>query len=273
VEIDYSNEENWIAATLSGCPTMLREVQSGDIHLATAITLGLAPPGADADEYAGERKRAKTFTHGSNYGISAYGISRKLKVPIRRAAGLLGTYDREHSVFRTWQQALVRHAYSTRRITAPMGWSMYVNSAVTRRTLLNWPCQVIGGEILRAAVVMLVARGFTICATAHDSVYFLMPLDGLADQITLASEVMASATLPFTGGYPIPTKVLVVRPGERLLDTETRPMWERILTLAGIAKEAKTDAKENCEVFRPWNTTVPPVKPRPSYKRVSYESP
>jgi hypothetical protein len=74
--------------------------------------------------------------------------------------------------------ALIHNAYSTRRITAPMGWSMHVTSTVSRRTLMNWIMQASGSEILWAAVVVLVRHGFTICATAHDSIYFLMPLDG-----------------------------------------------------------------------------------------------
>jgi hypothetical protein len=232
VEIDFSGEENWIAATCSGCPTMLHEVSSGDIHMATAINMGLAPAGATAESHPAERNRAKPISHGANYGISHIGISKRLGVPEREGHRLLRAYDREHPVFRAWQQALIRHAYSTRRIAAPMGWSMHVTSKVTRRTLMNWLMQSSGSEILWAAVSVLVRHGFTICATAHDSVYFLMPLDGLAEQIALARELMSSVTLPFTGGYPIPTKPKVVLPGERLLDRETGPVWDRLIGLA-----------------------------------------
>jgi hypothetical protein len=81
-------------------------------------------------------------------------------------------------------------------------------------------------------VSVLVRHGFTICATAHDSIYFLMPLEGLTERVVLARELMSSVTLPFTHGYPIPTKATVVLPGERLLDAETRPVWNRLVGLA-----------------------------------------
>jgi hypothetical protein len=241
VEVDLSGEENWIAAARSGCPTMLREVNSGDIHMATAISLLWAPADATADSHPVERNRAKPITHGANYGITPIGISKRLGISPREAARMLRDYDRAHPVFRAWQQSIVHHAYSTRRITAPLGWSMNVHSKVARRTLMNWMMQSTGSEILWAAVVVLVRHGFTICATAHDSIYFLMPLEGLEEQIALARELMSSVTLPFTGGYRIPTKRKVVLPGERLLDRETGPVWDQLIGLARgriSAKEA-----------------------------------
>jgi DNA polymerase I-like protein with 3'-5' exonuclease and polymerase domains len=237
VEIDYSSEENWVAATRSGCPAMLHEVGSGDIHMATAISVKLAPVGATADSHPAERNQAKPLTHGTNYGISPVGIAKRLGIPVLQARRLLRAYDEAHPVFRQWQQSLVHHAYSTRRITAPMGWSMHVNSKVSRRTLMNWMMQSCGSEILWCAVTMLVRHGFTICATAHDSIYFLMPLDGLAERVALAREIMTSVTLPFTYGHPIPTKTKIVLPGERLLDAETRPVWDRLI---GLARGQKT---------------------------------
>jgi hypothetical protein len=232
VEIDYSNEELWIAATQSGCPTLLREVASSDVHMTTALNVGLiAESDDDAKKQAG-RERIKPFTHGNNYGISVWGVSKQLGIPKGRAAMLLRAFDAAHPVFRAWQRARVQHAYSTRRITAPMGWSMHVDSGVSQRTLLNWPMQTIGGEILRAAVVMLAAHGFAIGATAHDSVCLLVPLDDLEPRVALARRIMSSVTLPFTDDHAIPTKVKIVRPGERLLSPETRPLWEALMALA-----------------------------------------
>jgi hypothetical protein len=237
VEIDYSGQENVIAAGRSGDPRMRYEVASGDIHLATAISLGLAPPGATAELYVAERNRAKPFSHGANYGISAYGVASKLGISLHAARALLRRYDQAHPVFRAWQRDTVDHAYLTHRITAPMGWSMYVDLSTSRRTLLNWVMQACGAEMLRASVVLLIREGFVICATAHDSILFLMPLDGLAERVALAQEVMERVSLTFTCGLVVPTKVKIVRPGERLLDNETRPMWERIMGLLGVREE------------------------------------
>jgi hypothetical protein len=238
VEIDYASQENIVAAGRSGCTTMRREVASCDIHMATAINIGLAPPGPTAESHPAERNRAKPVTHGTNYGITAHGIARQLGIPLREAQTMLRRYDETHPVFRAWQQDVVHRAYLEHRITAPMGWSMYVDLQTPHRTLLNWIMQSSGAEMLRAAVVLLVRAGFTIAATAHDSILFLMPQDGLAERVALACEGMERVSLTFTDGLVVPTKVKIVRPGERLLDRETRPMWERITALAGIREMA-----------------------------------
>jgi hypothetical protein len=245
VEIDYSNEELWIAATQSGCPTLLREVASSDVHMTTALNVGLIAESDDEARKQAGRERIKPFTHGNNYGISAWGVSKQLGIPIRRAVMLLRAFDTTHPTFRAWQRTRVQHAYSTRRITAPMGWSMHVDSGVSRRTLLNWPMQTIGGEILRAAVVMLAAHGFAICATAHDSVYLLVSLDGLEERVVLARGIMSSVTIPFTSEHSIPTKVKVVMPGERLLSVETRPLWEALMALAKGNRDRVPELAEN----------------------------
>lgn len=45
---------------------------------------------------------------------------------------------------------------------------------------------------------------------------------------------MEKVSLTFTNGILVRTKAKIVRPGERLLDRDTRPMWERIARLAGV---------------------------------------
>jgi hypothetical protein len=238
VEIDYSGQENAIAAGQSGDLPMRHAYETGDIHMATAIACGLAPPGATEETHSAERNRAKPLSHGANYGISAQGISLKLGIPLREAANLLRRYDQVHGQFRAWQRDTIDRAYLTHRITAPLGWSMHVDLSVARRTLLNWMMQSCGAEMLRAAVVLLIQEGFTICATAHDSILFIMPLDDLEERVALAREVMEQVSLTFTNGILVRTKAKIVLPGERLLDRDTRPMWDRIAGLAGVEHRA-----------------------------------
>jgi hypothetical protein len=242
VEIDWSGQENVIAAGRSGDEPMRQAVASGDIHLATAINLGLAPPWATAESHPAARNRVKPLTHGANYLISAHGVSRKLGIPYRDAKALLARYDHTHHVFRDWQRRTIETAYLTHRITAPMGWAMYADLAVPYRTLANWMMQSCGAEMLRAAVVFLIQEGFTICATAHDSILFQMPLDDLPERVALACAIMSRVSLTWTEGMVVPTKAKIVRPGERLLDAETQPMWERISGPAGVENGVQVPA-------------------------------
>jgi hypothetical protein len=229
--IDYSGQENAIAAGLSGDPMMRQAYESGDIHMATAINCGLAPEGATEASHPAERNRIKPITHGSNYGISAHGVRAKLDISMFAARQLLHAYDRQHRRFRDWQTDVLHHAYLSHRITAPMGWSMHVDQNTKPRTLLNWMMQATGGEMLRAAVVMLVRAGFTICATAHDAVMLLEPVERLSERVAAAREIMERVSLSLTAGILVRTKATLVLPGQRLLDKETRPMWDQITGL------------------------------------------
>jgi hypothetical protein len=123
-----------------------------------------------------------------------------------------------------------------------MGWATHVDLSVSRRTLANWMMQASGAEMLRAAVVFLLQEGFTICATAHDSVLLLVPLDGLSERVALTQTIMERVSLTFTEGLRVPTKTQIVLPGERLLDNETRPMWDRITRLAGLETGSRVPA-------------------------------
>ncbi len=238
VVIDWSGQEYVIAAGQSGCPSMRRACESGDIHMTTMILAGLVPEDATEETHSEERKQGKTLTHGSNYGITPFGIALRLNIPLARARSLLRAYDRIHRVFRSWQDDYVNRAYLLRRVTTSLGWSMYVDLSVGYRTIMNWPMQATGGEMLRAAVVMLIRAGFTICATSHDAVMLQVPLDHLDERVAAARQVMERVSLTFTHGIRVRTKPQIVLPGERLLDKETRPMWDQIMRRLGVRARA-----------------------------------
>jgi hypothetical protein len=87
--IDYSAQENAIAAGQSGDAVMRHAYETGDIHMQTAILVGLAPPGATEETHPAERDQVKPISHGSNYGISAHGVSANLGISRREAQSLL----------------------------------------------------------------------------------------------------------------------------------------------------------------------------------------
>ena len=66
--------------------------------------------------------------------------------------------------------------------------------------------------------MLLIREGYTICATAHDSVMLLVPLAALEARVARAQRLMEQVSLSFTKGLRVPTSVDVVRSGERLLD-------------------------------------------------------
>lgn len=72
-------------------------------ELLSGVPPTVAPIGATEETHPAERRMIKPITHGSNYGISAYGVARKLNCSLTTARRLLHAYDLEHWRFRQWQ--------------------------------------------------------------------------------------------------------------------------------------------------------------------------
>jgi DNA polymerase I len=236
VVIDYSNQETLVAAGQFGDAALAKTCE-GDRHLQVAIALGLAPADATKDSHPAERNRVKPLNHGSAYGVSAWGISEQLGCTLREAQQMIDDYDKTFHVFRAGQMRLVERALLFGRITAPTGWSMRVGGRTSVRTLMNWLLQTLGAQMTQVAAVLLIREGFAVCATAHDSVMLLLPLVGLDARILQAQRLMERVSLSFTKGLRVPTNADVVRPGERLLDRETRPMWNLVMRTLGLSED------------------------------------
>jgi DNA polymerase I-like protein with 3'-5' exonuclease and polymerase domains len=229
--IDWNAQEIAIAAGRSGDPRMIGAYRSGDVHMAVAIDAGLAPASATKATHPLERDRAKTVSFATNYGGSHRGIAVKLGVPRVEGQELLQSHRDAYPVFWRWVADTVDTAMLTSGITAPMGWHMQIVGEPNPRAIQNWMMQASGAEMLRAAVVKMVQAGLTLCATAHDAIMILAPLDTLARDVATAREIMERVSLSFTRGLLVRTDAHVLRPGERYLEPRGKRMWELMMSL------------------------------------------
>ena len=87
---DYSQIELRIMAHLSGDSNMMEAFRLGqDIHAATAAKVYKVPL---AEVTRDQRSKAKTANFGIIYGISAYGLSDRMHVPVKEAKELIDGY-------------------------------------------------------------------------------------------------------------------------------------------------------------------------------------
>ena len=87
--VDWSQQELAVAAYLSGDTAMQQAYQSGDFYLAFAIRAGAAPPHATKETHAAVRDRFKIVCLGVLFGLSEYGIARKLNLTLPEGRRLL----------------------------------------------------------------------------------------------------------------------------------------------------------------------------------------
>ena len=78
--LDYKHEEPRIGAIKSGDAALLLALNTGDVYLALAVAVGLAPAGATKDTHGPERHKAKQTFLGVSYGMSAAGLARRLNI-------------------------------------------------------------------------------------------------------------------------------------------------------------------------------------------------
>jgi hypothetical protein len=261
--IDWSAQEVAIAAGRSGDPRMCDAYRTGDVHMAVAIDANLAPPGATKVTHPMARERAKSVSLGTNYGISPHGVAAALGIPLAEGRQLLQAHREAYPVFWQWIGRTVDTAMLTSCIAAPMGWRMQIIGEPNPRAIQNWIMQATGAEMLRAAVVYMVRSGLTLCATAHDAIMVLAPLDRLSNDVALAREIMERVSLSFTHGLLVRTETKVLLPGERYLEPRGRRMWELVIGLLQDASHTSDgpDASDGSHGV----TTYPPMTlPPPS---------
>jgi len=229
--IDWVAQELAIAAGCSGDPRMCEGYNSGDIHMAVAIDAKIAPAAATKLTHPAERERAKTVSLGLNYGISPHGVAKALGISLAEGNELFQAHHEAYPVFWGWLRRVVDNAMLTSQMTAPMGWQLHIVGEPNPRAIQNWTMQASGAEMLRAAVVKMVRAGLTLCATAHDAIMLMAPLDRLVEDLAAARAIMERASLSFTRGLRVRTEAKILLPGQRLLEPRGARMWDLVMGL------------------------------------------
>jgi DNA polymerase I-like protein with 3'-5' exonuclease and polymerase domains len=237
--IDFSAQEIAIAAAFSGDERMIDDYRSGDSHMGFAIAAGFAPPGATKRSHPHLkpiRDRCKVVNLGVLYGMEVGGASARLGISLADADELLRLHRRTYRRFWNWCEQAVGSAMLSDRMRATFGWSMAVRAVheAKPRTLMNWPAQSNGAEMMRLAAIAAIEEGIEVCCPVHDAFVIQAPLHRLDHDIARMQELMTEAGRIVTGGLPVRTDAVVVRWPDRYMDEDRgRVMWDRVMRLLG----------------------------------------
>lgn len=197
---DYSQIELRIMAAFSGDETMLNAFNNNvDIHTQTAskvFHVGL-------DEVTGEmRRRAKTINFGIIYGISAFGLSQRLKIPRKEAAQIIDEYFAEFPSVKAYMDQSVEKARGFGYAETILGRRRYLRDINSRnqtdrlfaeRNAVNAPIQGSAADMLKIAMIQihdfLLREGLKskMILTVHDELVF----DAHRDELDLLRENVA----------------------------------------------------------------------------------
>jgi hypothetical protein len=229
--VDWSSQEVWIAAQLSGDRALLDAVSSGDPYLSFAKMAGLAPADATKQTHKAVRDVCKTVVLGTNYGMGAQSLAYRTGLSVLEAQDVLRRLAATFPTFTAWAEHVVNVAQLTGSLSTVFGWTVHVTGSSRPTSLRNFPMQANGAEMLRLACCLATERGVDVCAPVHDALLVEGPADEIGAVVDATRSAMAEASRAVLGGLEVGTDAEVVRWPNRYADPRGQTMWDRVTEL------------------------------------------
>jgi DNA polymerase-1 len=206
VSADYSQIELRIMAHMSGDENMISAFTNNeDIHIATASKIFNVPK----DEITREmRSSAKTANFGIIYGISAFGLSQRLKISRKDAAQLIEGYFQSFPKVKEYMEISIQAARSLGYVKTLFGRRRYLPDIVSanntvrsmaERNAINSPIQGTAADIIKMAMVNI-HRALKqqnmkseMILQVHDELVFDVPAEELDDLKAIVKYEMENA--------------------------------------------------------------------------------
>ena len=236
--IDFASQEIGIAAALSGDERMAEGYRAGDPYMAFAKAAKLVPPDATKTTHKLMRERCKSVVLGINYGMGPETLAMQAGITPAEAKELLRLHKETYKPFWRWSEDVVAAAMLTNEMRTVFGWRRRVGREPNPRSLMNFPMQAHGAEMMRLAAIAATEAGIEVCAPVHDAFLIAAPLSRLEADISAMRDIMSRAGRAVTNGLDIRTDAEVVRWPGRYMDERGKTMWDRVVTLLDRAQRA-----------------------------------
>ena len=165
VTADYSQIELRLLAHLSRDPALIRAFEEGqDIHTAVAAQIHNITPAEVTRE---QRSGAKMVNFGIVYGVTSFGLARRLKIGERDAAAIIDGYKRRFAGITTFLQECIEQARANgyvetmlkrRRPIPEIDARNPSRRSFAERTAINSVVQGSAADLIKLAMVDLHAR-------------------------------------------------------------------------------------------------------------------
>jgi DNA polymerase-1 len=215
ISADYSQIELRILASLSKDRAMIDAFRKdGDIHRETAsILFGLNAH----DVSENQRAVAKTINFSIIYGMSPFGLSKRLGIPNREAGNFIEMYFKKYNGVKEFFDATVEKAKKDGYVETMLGRIRRVPEIqsqnrnvfeAARRIAINTPIQGTAADLIKKAMVdideEIAHRGLSsrMLIQVHDELVFEAPFDEVETLSNIARERMENALV-----FDIPLKV------------------------------------------------------------------
>jgi len=237
VYLDYSSQEPGVMGYLSGDENLIKAYHSGDIYLHTAKLFGMAPEDATKKSHPKERAIFKVLYLANSYGQGPLAVAEALKCSVARAKELQNKYRKVYNKYFTWNDGIIEAGLTNKYLTTNYGWQRHINNLFTvkdgkkkhiHKSLMNWPIQSHGAEILRMALMDLTDNYFKVVALVHDAVMLEIPIPEFQQRLEEAKQIMVDASVKVVGG-PIRVDQDIIKTNYKQLDENGKPNKDQLL--------------------------------------------
>jgi DNA polymerase-1 len=203
---DYSQIELRLMASLSREPALLEAYHRGeDVHRVTAATVA----GIPVEEVTKrQRERAKATNFGIMYGLSAFGLSEQVDIPVDEAKAFIEAYFAKYPKVREFRERVIAQAtqdgyvttlFGRRRAVPELRSSNFRDRSLGERLAVNTILQGTAADIIKVAMVTvsreLERRGLAsrLVLQVHDELVLECPDDELDACLPLLRDAMCGA--------------------------------------------------------------------------------
>jgi DNA polymerase-1 len=229
--IDASAQEAAIAAGLSGDERLIEAYESGDPYLGFGKQAGLIPLDATRESHSDRRATFKTVVLGLNYGLGPERMAYQAGISQALAVELIIRHRKTYPRYWRWIDTVVDSALISNRMSSIYGWHRRINELDRATSLMNFPMQSNGAEMMRLASIAATEAGIEVCAPVHDAFLIAAPLSEIDDSTCHMREILSRAGSYVTGGIRVRTDAKVIRFPNRYMDDRGIEMWNRVVTL------------------------------------------
>lgn len=214
VSADYSQIELRLMAHLSQDSHLISAFRAGeDVHAATASKIFRVPV---AEVTPDLRRIAKTANFGIMYGISAFGLAQRLRIPRSDAKKIIDDYFKSFPAIRSFiddtlifarENGYVETIFGRRRYLPDINSSNATIRSVAERNAVNAPIQGSSADIIKIAMVRIDERmramglESKMVLQVHDELVFEVPageIDMLKRIVTEEMEGVVKLSIPLT---------------------------------------------------------------------------
>jgi DNA polymerase-1 len=232
--LDWKSQEIAVAAAVSGDDVLWEAYSSGDPYMTFAIQAGMAPLEATKYSHKDIRNRCKAIVLGVQYGMGAESMALNAGIHLTEARELLLKHKSTYWRFWKWAEQNVNAALLGGTIYTRFGWPTRIGfgSEANTRSLLNWPMQSNGAEMMRLACCEATEAGLMICAPIHDALLLEASVEDIDSHIQKLTTIMQHASeLVLGGGRVCGVDVDKIIYPDRYSDERGEVMWSWVMDI------------------------------------------